>query len=106
MLHSERIPIEQIIFNEGDADRWVDAYMRYALKAGDTFQIKLKRHVERFGRQTRVMQGSEHRLWIWERPHYTITLSKRGTEISVSQYYGLAKAWETWREYLRDYGLL
>jgi hypothetical protein len=102
----DRIPIEQIILNEGDPDRWVDAYRRYALKAGDTFQIKLARHKARFGRQTKTVLGSEYRLWIWERPHYTITLSKRGTEISIAPWRGLSEAWDAWREYLRDYGLL
>jgi hypothetical protein len=102
---NERVPIEQIILNEGDPDRWSRSYLRYAHRAGDTFKEKLARHKERFGRQTKTVLGSEYCIWIWERKSYTIVLSKRGTEIDVHPFCGLAKAWDAWRQYLRDYGM-
>jgi hypothetical protein len=96
-----RVPIEGVLAqNSGGLKRWADAYKRFAIKGGQSLEL----HKQRLGRQTCVFTGSEYRNWVWERPRYTVCVSKRGVEFNVPPDSLVGYAWELWREYLRALG--
>lgn len=45
------------------------------------------------------------RNWIWIREKWTVLVSKRGVEFSISPDTPVEEAWSLWREYLRALGL-
>ena len=98
-----RVPIENIVCQSaGGAKRWSQAYMRFAQRGGQSLEL----HKEKLGKQTCVFTGSEYRHWVWERPRWTVLVSKRGVELNVNPELLIEDAWELWRDYLRKLGLL
>jgi hypothetical protein len=75
--------------------------MRFAQLGGQSLEL----HKQRLGRQTCVWTGSEYRNWVWERPRWTVMVSKRGVEFNVPPDSLVSAAWALWREYLKVMGL-
>jgi hypothetical protein len=96
-----RIPIENIVCQSATGcTRWRNAYMRFAHKGGQSKQL----HFDKLGKQTCIYKG-EYRNWVWERPLWTVCVSKRGVEFDVPADSLVSAAWALWRDYLNALGL-
>ena len=96
-----RIPIENIVCQSATGiTRWRNAYMRFASKGGQSKQL----HFDKLGKQTCIFKG-EYRNWVWERPRWTVSVSKRGVEFNVPPDCLVRDAWALWQEYLGMLGL-
>jgi hypothetical protein len=94
-------PIENVVGQTNFGMRqWSDSYRQFAKLGGQSLQL----HKDKLGRQDHTVSW-EFRNWIWIREKWTVLVSKRGVEFSISPDTPVEEAWSLWREYLRALGL-
>jgi hypothetical protein len=91
----ETEPIENIV----DMKSFVPDYMDFSFslpRPRNPVQI----HKARFGKQTKTIQGSAHRLWVWVRPEWTVFVGNvKGICFEGPKGATPDQAWAAWKSY-------
>jgi len=92
------IPIENIV----DASNFALTYSTFCQSLGFPRNL-VKIHKTKLGRQTQTIQGSAHRLWVWDRKQYVVFVSNaKGICFEVPENASEKQAMAAWKQYVKD----
>ncbi len=96
MKLADTTPIENVV---GYTRAYVLDYMKFSQSLGRPRNL-VEIHKAKLGRQTKTIQGSAHRLWVWVRPTWTVFVGNvKGICFEVPDSTKPDEAWKAWRSY-------